>query len=101
MLSSQCQRLPLRNRAADGRGWREGQIAMRQRARYTTDRHRACAKGAAMAIDTQDLELKLIRRAAGVELSLEPLQGLWTEAQYLTLTNQTNHLIEFTDGVIE
>jgi Uma2 family endonuclease len=54
-----------------------------------------------MAIDTQDLELKLIRRAAGVELDLEPLQGLWTEAQYLRLTNQTNHLIEFTDGVIE
>ena len=54
-----------------------------------------------MAIDAQDLELKLIRRAAGVELDLEPLQGLWTEAQYLRLTNQTNHLIEFTDGVIE
>jgi Uma2 family endonuclease len=54
-----------------------------------------------MAIDTQDLELKLIQRAAGVELDLEPLQGLWTEAQYLMLTNQTNHLIEFTDGVIE
>jgi Uma2 family endonuclease len=54
-----------------------------------------------MAIDAQDLELKLIRRAAGVELSLEPLQGLWTEAQYLLLTNQTNHLIEFADGVIE
>jgi Uma2 family endonuclease len=54
-----------------------------------------------MAIDTPDLELKLIRRSAGVELDLEPLQGLWTEAQYLTLTNQTNHLIEFTDGVIE
>jgi len=54
-----------------------------------------------MAIDTQDLELKLIRRGACVELDLEPLQGLWTEAQYLRLTNQTNHLIEFTDGVIE
>jgi Uma2 family endonuclease len=36
-----------------------------------------------------------------VELSLEPLQGLWTEAQYLKLTNQSNHLIEFTDGIIE
>ena len=36
-----------------------------------------------------------------MELDLEPLQGLWTEAQYLALTNQTNHLIEFTDGVIE
>jgi Uma2 family endonuclease len=54
-----------------------------------------------MALDTQDLELKLIRRAAGVELDLEPLQGSWTETQYLMLTNQTNHLIEFTDGVIE
>lgn len=54
-----------------------------------------------MAIETQDLELKLIRRAAGVELDLEPLQGLWTEAQYLALTNQSNHLIEFTDGDIE
>ena len=36
-----------------------------------------------------------------MELDLEPLQGLWTEVQYLTLTNQTNNLIEFTDGVIE
>jgi Uma2 family endonuclease len=54
-----------------------------------------------MAIDTQDFELKLIQRAAGMELDLEPLQGLWTAAQYLALTNQTNHLIEFTDGVIE
>jgi Uma2 family endonuclease len=26
---------------------------------------------------------------------------LWTEEQYLVLTNQTNHLIEFTDGEIE
>ena len=25
----------------------------------------------------------------------------WTETQYLNLTNQTNHLVEFTDGVIE
>jgi Uma2 family endonuclease len=29
------------------------------------------------------------------------LQGLWTVEQYLRLTNQTNRLIEFTDGVIE
>ena len=54
-----------------------------------------------MAIDTKDLELKLIRRSAGVELDLDPLQGLWTEAQYLVLSNQTSHLIEFTDGDIE
>jgi Uma2 family endonuclease len=29
------------------------------------------------------------------------IQGLWTEAQYLRLTDQTNYLIEFTDGKIE
>jgi Uma2 family endonuclease len=45
--------------------------------------------------------MKLIRRADGVELDLLPLQGLWTEQQYLRLTNQTNHLIEFSDGEIE
>ncbi len=54
-----------------------------------------------MAVDAQALELKLIRRADGIELDLLPLQGLWTEAQYLKLTNQTNHLIEFSDGAIE
>src|SRR6476469_2527088 len=59
------------------------------------------AKEAAMTVDTQDLELKLIRRAAGLELDLLPLQGLWTEEQYLKLTDQTNQLIEFTDGYLE
>jgi hypothetical protein len=53
---------------------------------------------AAMSVDIQDLELKLIRRAAGLELDLLPLQELWTEEQYLKLTDQTNQLIEFTDG---
>ncbi len=54
-----------------------------------------------MAVDDHALELKLIRRVDGIELDLLPLQGLWTEEQYLKLTNQTNHLIEFTDGEIE
>jgi Uma2 family endonuclease len=54
-----------------------------------------------MTVDTHDLELKLIRRAAGLELDLLPLQGLWTEEQYLKLTDQTNQLIEFTDGYLE
>ncbi len=34
-------------------------------------------------------------------LSLAPLQGRWTAEQYLLLTDQTNRLIEFTDGYIE
>ncbi len=34
-------------------------------------------------------------------LSLDPLQGHWTEEQYLLLSNQTNRLLEYTDGFIE
>ena len=34
-------------------------------------------------------------------IDLTPLQGLWTEEQYLKLTDGTNCLIEFTDGEIE
>jgi Uma2 family endonuclease len=34
-------------------------------------------------------------------IDLLPLQGLWTEQQYLKLTNQANQLIEFSDGMIE
>lgn len=47
------------------------------------------------------LELKLVRKEDGMELDLLPLQGLWTEAQYLKLTDQTNQLIEYTNGTIE
>jgi Uma2 family endonuclease len=35
------------------------------------------------------------------EIDLGTLQGLWSVEQYLKLTNQTNRLIEFTDGVLE
>jgi len=34
-------------------------------------------------------------------LDLDTLQGMWTEAQYLRLSEQTNRLVEFTDGTIE
>jgi Uma2 family endonuclease len=54
-----------------------------------------------MAVDPLTLELKLVREADSLELDLRPLQGLWTEQQYLRLTDQTNHLIEFVNGVIE
>lgn len=53
-----------------------------------------------MTVDTQDLEPRLIRWAAGLDLDLRPLQGLWTEEQYLKLTDQINQLLEFTDGYI-
>ena len=35
------------------------------------------------------------------ELDAGPLQGLWTQAQYLRLTNYARLLIEFTDGRLE
>ena len=34
-------------------------------------------------------------------IDLQPLQGLWTEAQYLRLTSGRRRLIEFTDGTLE
>lgn len=54
-----------------------------------------------MASDLRALELKLVRPADGIEMDLLPLQGLWSEAQYVSLTDQINHLVEFTDGRIE
>ena len=54
-----------------------------------------------MAIDTCATNLKLVRPADGLEVDLQPLQGLWTEEQYLKLSEQTHHLLEFTDGAIE
>jgi Uma2 family endonuclease len=35
------------------------------------------------------------------EIDLGALQGLWTEQQYIRLSEQTNRLIEFADGVLE
>ena len=46
-------------------------------------------------------EPKLVWQAEGLEIDLLPLQGLWTEEQYLRLTDQTNRLIEFTEGYVE
>ena len=54
-----------------------------------------------MTTDTQTHNLRMVRAVDGLDLTLEPLQGLWSVEQYLKLTNQTNYLIEFTDGVIE
>ena len=34
-------------------------------------------------------------------VDLDCLQGLWTEVQYLKLTDECNRLLEFTDGRIE
>ncbi len=54
-----------------------------------------------MALDMRvpGMQLRLDGDAADIDLS--PLQGLWSVAQYLRLTDQTNRLLEYTDGVIE
>lgn len=37
----------------------------------------------------------------GTTIDLTPLNGIWTEAQYLKLTDYSRLLLEFTDGRIE
>jgi Uma2 family endonuclease len=54
-----------------------------------------------MALSTYPPALKLVWEADGLEIDLLPLQGLWTEEQYLRLTDQTNRFIEFTEGSVE
>jgi hypothetical protein len=40
-----------------------------------------------MATETSTAELRFIRPSDGLELDLEPLQGLWSVEQYLKLSN--------------
>jgi Uma2 family endonuclease len=54
-----------------------------------------------MATGMSTPSLKLVWEAGGLEIDLLPLQGLWTEEQYLRLTDQTNRFIEFTEGSVE
>jgi Uma2 family endonuclease len=55
-----------------------------------------------MAIDTRQENLRLSwEKGDDLVLSLDPLQGHWTVEQYLLLSNQTNRLLEYTDGYIE
>ncbi len=54
-----------------------------------------------MALDIQMASMRLKLADDETEIDLAALQGLWSVEQYLTLSNQTNRLIEYTDGVIE
>lgn len=54
-----------------------------------------------MTVETNAPLLRMVWPDEATEIDLEPLQGLWSVEQYLALTNQTNRLIEYTDGVIE
>ena len=54
-----------------------------------------------MATGMRTPGLKLVWEDDGLEIDLLPLQGLWTEEQYLRLTDQTNRFIELTEGSVE
>lgn len=54
-----------------------------------------------MATKMPIADLKMVWEADGLEIDLRPLQGLWTEEQYLRLSEQTNHFVEFSDGYVE
>jgi hypothetical protein len=71
--------------------------SVRSKVAASMNRH----QGSAMATDVRKLNLKLVRQGDSVELDMLPLQGLWTQEQYLRLSNQTNNLLEFVDGEIE
>ncbi len=52
-----------------------------------------------MPVDTPGLRLVWPNQASDIDLA--HLDGLWTEALYLKIGDQTNWLIEFVDGAIE
>jgi Uma2 family endonuclease len=55
-----------------------------------------------MAVDARQANLRMSwEEGDELVLSLDSLQGHWTEEQYLLLSNQTNRLLEYTDGYIE
>lgn len=55
-----------------------------------------------MAIDVREINVRMSwEEGDELVLSLDPLQGHWTEMQYLLLSDQTNRLLEYTDGYIE
>ena len=54
-----------------------------------------------MVVDVTMPRMHLKLADEETEIDLAALQGLWSVEQYLNLTDQTNRLIEYTDGVIE
>jgi Uma2 family endonuclease len=54
-----------------------------------------------MAVDIRSRELRIVGPDNDTVLDLRPLQGLWTEEQYLTMTDHSRRLLEFDDGYIE
>lgn len=54
-----------------------------------------------MDIDIYSHGLRIVAPDDDTILDLEPIQGLWTQAQYIKLTDHSRRLLEFTDGYLE
>lgn len=54
-----------------------------------------------MALKTHIPELRIVDPDDDTVLSLAPIQGLWTEEQYLAMTDHSTRLLEFDNGYIE
>ncbi len=54
-----------------------------------------------MTVAAQRFGLRITTPDSRTDIDAGPLQGLWTEAQYLQLTEHARLLIEFTDGRLE
>lgn len=54
-----------------------------------------------MAIHARAPELRIVDPDDDTVLSLAPIQGLWTEEQYLAMTDHSRRMLEFDDGSIE
>lgn len=54
-----------------------------------------------MAVDVRTITLRIVDADGETLSDLESLQGMWTEKQYLRLTDSIHKLIEFTDGSLE
>ena len=54
-----------------------------------------------MAVAAQRFGLRITTPNSHADIDVEPLQGLWTQAQYLQLTDHARLLLEFTDGRLE
>lgn len=54
-----------------------------------------------MTVHARTAELRIVDPEDDTVLSLAPIQGLWTEEQYLTMTDHSRRMLEFDDGNIE
>ena len=54
-----------------------------------------------MAVDIRASDLWVVGQDNDTVLDLRPIQGLWTEQQYLTMADHSRRLMEFEDGYIK